>query len=284
MGASNPGADDVRRFYDRLSDKSLRDYLEGNPRVAAQLAFLRDAIPETTRRILVIGCGSGEGAHYLARRAAPRACVVAVDISPANIALARRLFAHPRVAYRVADAVEGAIEGPWDAIVLPDVYEHIAREQRASFHAHLRATLSPRGTIALTVPSPAHQEALRERGEGLQPVDETVTLADLEKLARDIDGSLSYYALVGIWHTNDYVHAVVERGAEQRRSIALRDRTRLKRNPRGGPFERGARLARRHVARAVRFARVAWHCGLRSALAHSRPPREADATKRGRAG
>lgn len=219
---------DIAAFYDSFSDKLLRDYIEGNPRVDCLGQFLRDAVAAPTAGILEIGCGCGANAHYLATRVSPVATIHAVDISPRNIQLARLLFAHPRIEFRVADAAAVDL-GQHDVIILPDVYEHIEPARRDAFHANLARSLAPRGRVLLTLPSPAWQRAQRAAGEPMQIVDEEIGLAELQRLAADLQAELTYYAHVNVWRTGDYVHAVIERTAEAPHRVGPTDRLGIRR-------------------------------------------------------
>lgn len=252
---SNP-----RDFYDAFSSTFVRDYVRGNRRVDRQLEFVSAATPSNARRALVIGCGSGESSVFLAELL-PDSHVLGVDLSPRNIELANRLFPHPRVTYRVADMTRDALDGeqPFDVILLPDVYEHIPVDARGTLHRTLRRLLTSRGRILLTLPSPGKQKALAESGEGLQPVDETITLSDLSDLANAVDADLTHFNLVSIWDSNDYVHAVVERGSGTLGPLDSHSRIPLKGWPSGRAPEllsRSAAFTRRLVRRALRKVHV----------------------------
>jgi SAM-dependent methyltransferase len=178
------------------------------------MEFFRNALPGSAQSILVVGCGSGEGALILARHARG-ARILAVDLSAENIRIARALFSHERIHYRKADVLSDALEGRWRFILLPDVYEHIPSARRAELHGRLRSLLAPGGRVLLTVPSLYHQRALQAAGTGLQIVDELVSLDDLNRLAVDLGATLSYFSTISVWRTNDYVHAIVELDAER---------------------------------------------------------------------
>lgn len=217
----------IEGFYDEFSTRFLRDLVEGNERVARQRSLLTNAIPATAQTVLVIGFGSGEVAKHVAE-IAEAAAVTAVDISGRSLAMAQALFGHRRVSYRKLDVTRERLQGEYDVIVFPDVYEHIPLEARPALHTELNRLLSPDGRIILTLPSPAHQEALRQQGHGLQVVDETVTLADLMSLARDIRASVTYFNSISVWRTNDYIHAVLERGTEREKPLGFGDQIPLK--------------------------------------------------------
>lgn len=218
----------VSDFYDNFSKRLLRDYIDGNIRVERQLEFFKNAIPKHTSRILVVGCGTGKGAYFVATRLAKKAQVVAIDISPENIKIAQRLFRHNRVEYRTVDVTKESVGHGYDVILLPDVYEHIPLESRKSLHTELKSALSQKGRVLLTFPSSGHQEQLRAKGVGLQIIDETVTLEDIIGLAKDIGGELTYFSLVSVAQTNDYVHAMIESNIGQLRSLTKEDRLPIK--------------------------------------------------------
>ena len=210
--AAHPDPAEVAAFYDRFHERLLRDYVRGNRRAEAAVDFAARQVRPGTRSILDVGCGAGVSTDRLAR-AAPRATVTGVDIGPENVRAARRLFAGPRVSFAVSDLTAPPAGGPWDLVVLLDVYEHLPAADRGRHHAVLADCLAADATLALTVPSPAFQAYLRERKpDALQVIDETVTAADLDRLAGDVGGVLAAYRLVSVWGRFDYAHAVVRRG------------------------------------------------------------------------
>jgi len=213
----------VEEFYDNFSKKFIEDIVEGNERVEQQQIFLSRAIPANLRTVLVIGCGSGQGAYFIATRIAKKAKVLAIDISSQNIKLAQSMYPHQRVEYRQADIIKDSIEGQWEAVILPDVYEHIPKELRPLLHQKLAKHLSLGGRLLFSVPSPGKQASLFAKGEGLQIVDEVVTLDDLNLVAREVGGVLTYFNMISAWETNDHIHAVVDRTTDTVRRIGKND-------------------------------------------------------------
>lgn len=201
----------VKEFYDTFGKTFIRDLIRKNPRVTAVHRLFRQAIPAQAKSILVIGCGSGRDAWELVKRVAPKAKVLAVDISENNIRIAETLFKHPRVKYKIIDILEDDIEGTWQYIVLPDVYEHIPKEHRSDLHIKLKRYLTHDGKIILTCPTPWHQQKLREAGEGLQIIDEDVFIEDIQSFAEAIGGFVGLYKTISIWNANDYFHAIIEK-------------------------------------------------------------------------
>jgi SAM-dependent methyltransferase len=239
----NDGArGEVESFYDDFSRKFIEDIVQRNDRVARQLIFFSNAIPSNAGRILIIGFGSGECAYFISTRIADHATITGVDISSQNLRLAQSLFPHPRIEYRKLDVITEPLEGQWDVIVLPDVYEHIPIESRAILHSKVNRGLTANGRVLLTIPSPGKQDSLRALGRGLQVIDETVTLNDLILLANDVGGSLTYFNMISVWETDDYIHAVIERGAQQVQAIREPDMIPLKGWPKRTVWTKGKGL------------------------------------------
>lgn len=255
---------DVADFYDDFSRRLLADYFVPNARVHAQYCFLRRAIADGTRSILIVGCGTGEVAWILAQRFSD-ARILALDISQQNIDSARSLFAHPRVEYRCADVL--AWQQPagddelFEIVIFPDSYEHIRIADRAALHAVLARLLAARGKLLLACPSVMKQQALRQAGEGLQVVDEDVRLEDVQRLAEDVQGGVSYFAMARVWGDYDYFHAVIERGLSELRAPSSSPALELQRGQPGwrrrlaGAGERLRLLG--HPPRTARALRIA---------------------------
>jgi 2-polyprenyl-3-methyl-5-hydroxy-6-metoxy-1,4-benzoquinol methylase len=90
-------------------------------------------------RVLDIGCGMGAVAYDVADKA--RACVVGIDLSSENIAMARQRHAHPRVQFHVGDALQEVPQAPFDVVILSNVLEHVP--QRPEFLCRVMQLASP---------------------------------------------------------------------------------------------------------------------------------------------
>ena len=90
-------------------------------------------------RVLDIGCGMGAVAYDVAEKAG--AHVVGIDLSADNIALARERYAHPRVEYRVGDALQELPDGPFDVVILSNVLEHLP--ERPAFLRRVQEVARP---------------------------------------------------------------------------------------------------------------------------------------------
>ncbi|RJX16610.1 MAG: class I SAM-dependent methyltransferase [Desulforudis sp.] len=223
MGTFSEMTDAVKEYYDKFSAKFINDLVFGNARVNQQLRFFAESIPPAASNILVIGSGSGEGVFFIAKNIAKHARLLALDISSENISMAKALFPHKNITYQEQDVLTGGVEGKWDVIVLPDVYEHIPVSARSNLHGKLKDLLSDRGKIILTVPSPIHQKYLRGLGKGLQIIDEDVDLEALLAMADGVGAEIAYFVYVSVWHHNDYIHVILERNTSSLNSITDED-------------------------------------------------------------
>ncbi len=89
--------------------------------------------------VLDLGCGNGALSQDLAQRAGAR--VLGIDLSEDNIRQARSRYPHPRVEYRVGDALRDLPESSFHTVVLSNLLEHLP--QREDFLRRLVRDLAP---------------------------------------------------------------------------------------------------------------------------------------------
>ncbi len=204
--------DDIRTYYDEHVEAKLRGLLQRNARVEVGCRTIGEWAPASPSRILEIGCGMGEVCWRMSR-CYPHARIQGIDISAKSIETARKLFSGDRLDFRQALVVPELFDTAFDLIVMMDVYEHIAREDRPILHEALAKFLSPQGRLILTFPTPRKLAWLRQHDpKGIQPVDEDVTAATIFQVSQDTQTSILFYREVDIWDTGDYAHAVLGRG------------------------------------------------------------------------
>jgi len=248
--ADRPTNENIAAFYDDFSQGLLCDYVKGNPRVAKALETVETQIDRSVSRILDIGCGVG-ASSFRFKSGRDWLTVQGVDISPKNVMTASRLFVLPGLEFTLSDMSEVPAGGPFDLIVMLDVYEHIPCEKRPKFHCVLHESLAPGGRVVITTPTYLHQEYLAENHpEGLQVVDETVRLVDFAALACHLGGAIVRFEMVSVWHTHDYAHVVIARAPKftplpRRRSVFGSIKRKLWWSPDGHPLSRRLRVRRR---------------------------------------
>ena len=209
-----PDLDQVRNYYDDRIDGKIRDFLTFNPRIEAALESLGEWAPQSPKRVLEIGCGIGASTWRMASTWTD-AEIIGADVSGRSLEVARTCFQRPNLRYIEGLILEGTLPGTFDYIVLMDVYEHVATDDRPALHRALKSLLSDQGRIFMSVPTPLHLADLRaNHPKEIQPVDEDVTPACFSGLADFIGVDLLMYRAVGIWRYGDYAHAVIGRMPE----------------------------------------------------------------------
>ena len=204
----------ISKFYDDFSKKRLlRDLDSLNIRQVAAINLCKAFIRRRSA-VLELGCGIG----IVSRALRPRTRkYLATDISAATIDLARVVLAGTETRLMAFDAIRddpkvvGAY-GPFDAIVMIDVIEHIPLSEHAKLFELIENLLVPGGRLILTYPSPEYQNYLyKHKPEEIQIVDEIVYLKDI--LERT-NLTPIYFSTKDIWKVRQYVHLVLENIAD----------------------------------------------------------------------
>ena len=140
--------DQVAETYARRKDEN-RDYFD------ALKALFCAALPQAgSWRILEVGCGNGDVLGSLAPRFG-----LGVDLSEGMIAVARRRHAGCRnLQFQVGDAEDLSEADMYDAVILPDLLEHVPNWRRVLSQG--AACLRPGGRLALSTPNPLWAPAL----------------------------------------------------------------------------------------------------------------------------
>ena len=213
-----PPIEESRAFYDGFLERRMLEYrVAGNPRLEAALDLVRSKLAPDTR-VLEIGCGIGVVTEAIAK-GTPRGRVWACDLSPANVAFARRTLPSDRVDLFVCDVLDGFdvlrahVTEPVDLLVMVDVLEHLPMSRQEELFERIGALLAPRATALFTFPSAEYQRNLKaERRDELQPVDEEIEAGHMERLAALAGMELASFRKIDVWKTRQYVHCVLERG------------------------------------------------------------------------
>jgi len=202
-------------FYDRFTKKLVSDYLTNNRRMFSAIRLALKWIPVKSSNILDIGCGIGWSTHELASHN-PTVIVKGIDLSSNSIEVANTLFKTENTSFEKLDVTKEDFtkNNIFDAVIMLDVLEHIPVDDRDNFIDSVNSILTSRGRFIVSCPTVFHQNYLKKKGEGLQPVDEDITIDILQKIAMQLNGDIIYFKYISIWHTNDYFHAVIEKNIQ----------------------------------------------------------------------
>jgi SAM-dependent methyltransferase len=134
-----------RAFFDGLYDSGDRIPWDRDGAPQQMLADWAQAqgITGSGRRAVVVGCGLGGDAEYLARLGFR---TVGFDFSAPAIAAARRLHPGSPVEYVVADLLATPL-GPYDLVVESLTVQSLPRSIRPQVVGAVRALVAPGGTL-----------------------------------------------------------------------------------------------------------------------------------------
>ena len=179
LSAESIAGGDPTGWFERLytegeAGESVVPWIQGttNPVLADWAAGLSGA----GKRALVIGCGTGEDAEFLAGLGFT---VTAFDLAPTAIATARRIHAGSAVTYEVADllALPAAWAGAFDLVFEAYTVQPLFGPVRERALAALSGPVAPGGT--LLVVAFATEEADPERSPAMMPWPLTRAEVDL---------------------------------------------------------------------------------------------------------
>lgn len=195
-------SDKVSAFYDAYSAQQVAKGI--NARHLRIMEWLEKFGLRPDAQVLEIGCGVGTQTELIAK-ALRNGHLLANDISPRSVDLAReRLKRTSNVTFLTGDIIGAKVEGTFDLIVLPDVLEHIPREQHGELFLKLSKLLAPKGNIVIHIPAPEYLEHLhRERPELLQVIDQALPIAELAPKFTAAGLYLHYLEQYPLWTDED---------------------------------------------------------------------------------
>ena len=138
-----PGADGLEDLYTEHASRYL---------LAAACA--------SGRRVLDAGCGCGYGTHLLALEGAEE--VLGIDICPEAVEFASGRYRREGLDYRVADARDPSLEGPYGLITCFELIEHVAEDSEVI--RALAGLLAADGVCLISTPNAETYVAGGEEG------------------------------------------------------------------------------------------------------------------------
>ena len=197
--------EDIARYYDEFV--SRQQALAFNERHFFLHRMLRKQGLRSNSRVLEFGCGIGVITALMAR-SVKAGRILAVDISPASVALAKRAL---QGASAAIDIVVGDIaafradDEVFDFITLFDVLEHIPLARHGDVFRTISAHASRDTTVIINIPNPAYNEYLRQHEpQSLQIVDEALTADHITRYAYANGLALSFFLTYGLWYESEY--------------------------------------------------------------------------------
>ncbi|WP_209330213.1 class I SAM-dependent methyltransferase [Lunatimonas salinarum] len=172
-------SEDVAKFYDEFADLQLK--IGVNSRHVSILKKVMDAGLKPWHHVLEVGCGIGTVSHLLAKKV-PKGNVLAVDISPESIRQATHLWAkYPNLRFETSDMKDfDKKEQTFDAVVFPDVLEHIPVEDHFALFETIKRHSHPDTIVFIHIPAPRFLEWMIENeAEKLQVIDQPLDTATL---------------------------------------------------------------------------------------------------------
>ena len=199
--------DSIKEYYDLHVVGKLDGFLNGNERVERAWQTLLEHF-ESPGTVLEIGCGIGDISWRMSNEW-KNARITGIDISPKSIEFATKVFTNSRLKFVEGILPSEHVEGNFDLIVMMDVFEHIAKEDRKNLYSTIKQLLSPDGFFFMSFPTPKHLQWLRDfHPEQIQPVDEDVDLRVICDFAEAIGKGLILYKEICVWYQGDYAHAI----------------------------------------------------------------------------
>lgn len=201
----------IRDFYDDYVERMVAVGI--NDRHHAIAGWLRHFGLRPGQKVLEIGCGIGTLTHLLADAVGPSGSIMATDLSPRSIEVAKdRLSMFHNIRLAAGDVLEIDIDGVFDVVVLPDVIEHIPIASHPKLFKRIAGWLAPGGFVLLHYPNPLYLEWLHEHHpEQLQVIDQPVHADGLLASAYAAGLYLDRLQTYSVWtREGDYVVAVMK--------------------------------------------------------------------------
>lgn len=179
LSARFVAAGDPTGWFEKLYEEgeagdSVVPWVQGIPN--PNLVEWAGGLDGTGRRALVIGCGTGEDAEFIASLGF---AVTGFDVAPTAIAAAKRLHAGGSVDYQVADllALPDAWGGAFDLVFEAYTIQPLFGETRARALAALEAPVAPGGTLLVVAFATTEEDPARDPAMMPWPL----TRAELER-------------------------------------------------------------------------------------------------------
>jgi trans-aconitate 2-methyltransferase len=166
-------SEQIGKWYDGFAGRQVKTSV--NLRHYKIMEFLISAGLSRKDRVLEIGCGIGTLTGLLVRYLG-KGEIVAVDISPESVEIARKRLSHAsNVRFMVSDMTDFNHTEVFDFIILPDVLEHIPVDQHSRLFRTLADHMHDNSVILIHIPHPRALDYIRATNPGqMQIIDQSV--------------------------------------------------------------------------------------------------------------
>jgi 2-polyprenyl-3-methyl-5-hydroxy-6-metoxy-1,4-benzoquinol methylase len=167
---------EVAEYYDKTWAKLKKSEGAGiNSRHRYILYKLKKAGLNSRSTLLEIGCGIGTLSRFISKHV-QGGRVDAVDISPASIETAKKLYADIKnLHFHVSDMTDFKIDSKFDVILFPDVLEHIPVEAHDNIFKTISGLVHENSIVAINLPDPRSLRWFhKNKPEVLQIIDQDI--------------------------------------------------------------------------------------------------------------
>lgn len=204
----------VSEFYDEFADHQAN--LGVNKRHHSIMRFLKAHGLKQDSAVLEIGAGIGTLTQLVAAHLV-EGSITMNDISHRSVEFAKKaLSSFSNIQYLAGDILEHDIKDRFDAVIFPDVLEHIPLENHAEIFRRCDLMLNDTGSIYIHIPSPFYIDWLKVNNPGsMQIIDQAVFLEDFVKNISDTTLYIHFLHQYSLFvHGDDYRFLVLKKKRE----------------------------------------------------------------------
>lgn len=180
--------------------------------------------------ILEMGCGIGSLTGLLSNYL-KKGSITAIDISPESINIAiKDLSKFKNIKFSAHDITEYEFGTTlFDAIILPDVLEHIPLELHFNLFEKISKILEPSGFVFIHIPNPEYLEwCIKNKPDLLQIIDQPIYTHELSKNIYSHGFYIHELKTYSIWvRDGDYQYIVLHKSKQQKFTDTIEDKPNL---------------------------------------------------------
>lgn len=204
---------EIESFYDKFSDTQKK--IAYNERHFHMLDRLLNLGLQKDSNVLELGCGIGV-ISSLVCKVLKTGVLVATDISPKNIEIAKKRNANRNAQFFVGDAVKfERKEITYDFITLFDVLEHIHVDSHNELFSNVVSHMSEETKLVVNIPNPEYLRHLHNSSpESLQIIDQPLPLIEILKATELNDLNLKFFETYDLWKKDESQFMLFEKRTE----------------------------------------------------------------------